>query len=218
MENFVDAIGTGFERILRWLYPGALFLVLLFLSNPSVFKIILTPLLAHNKNYESFAVWQLIIAGAVAGMAIYLIHYYIFNWIISLLITRSGLLDRETRDLQGLPERLAQFAERWNEPTWRRWGIRQNRPTRHTLERANNWLNYSWSTYHAGCITLYLAVLFSIFKESSSVLGNWFIGKGPWFYLGLVIFLVLFLKSLLWQYIILTRLTFVFVKHSHFSV
>ncbi|MBI2328608.1 MAG: hypothetical protein HYU85_03080 [Chloroflexi bacterium] len=205
MGSFVDALGSGFERLLRWLYPGALFLVLLFLSNPTVLPNISKPLFVLSKANEVVGIWQVGIVAIVAGMTTYLIHAYIFNQIISWWFCSVGLLHRKSEDLSRIARNLAEFADHWTEPAWRRWGVSSN--DQHALERFNNWLTYSWSTYHAGCITLWLTASFFFINEDGSALDTFAKSGGLLLPIGACLLFLAFLLSLLWQYLILTRLT-----------
>ena len=76
MAGLQELIGASFERVLRWVYPGALILVLLRLSRPDSFLEIV--------NLEDLAgPWELIVVGFVAGFAAYMLQGYVINYVIS---------------------------------------------------------------------------------------------------------------------------------------
>lgn len=193
MGGLVESLGRSFERLLRWLYPGALFLVLLYLSSRSVF----------NSIRRVQDPWALVFVAIVAGMVTYLLQTYVVNQFISLLFDLPclRLLSTDTEQLKGRPKCLAEGAARWGEPAWRRWGISwHERSDEQAKERLNSWLDYSWSTYHAGFITVWLTLVFFCNSDRGSFLSN----ISPWLVWGLAIPLI---ASLLWQYLILTRVT-----------
>ena len=200
MVNLIDALGKSFERLLRWIYPGALFLVLLYLSSPPCINVL--------TSINGIAgVWGLVLVAVVAGMAVYIAQAYIFNQIVSLCFSPSGLLHKKTKTLnRGKAKKLAKFADTWGEGAWRRWGIQTEQLTdRHAIERLNGWLDYAWSAYHAGCITLWLTLTFFCFSASNSILGS----ISPWI---IWPFMGVLLVSLLWQYLILTRVVLLIPK------
>jgi hypothetical protein len=146
MGNFIEALGKGFERLLRWFYPAGLFLALLYLSMPLSFNNIREIKIVPDP-------WPLIIVAIVAGMASYLIQAYLVNNIVSLCYSPSGLLYKNKEELNGkLTKWFVEWAERWGETAWRRHGI--NNINRREREHLQNWLDYSWSTYHATFITV----------------------------------------------------------------
>lgn len=163
MADLVDSIGRNFERLLRWVYPGAFFLVLLRLSNRSAYD---------NLLKVEPELWALVVAGIVAGVVVYLLQGYVLNMGLSILVTRIGW-DVNAREGNENPswwptclDRLAHLFDRIAQGTKRRWGG-MNR------QGLGNYLNYAWATYHATSITGWLTLVFYYFvKDDSSVLAK----------------------------------------------
>jgi len=56
--DWISALGKGFERLLRWAYPGILFLVLLYMSKPTVFEDV-----SKKVGFPDNTIWGLLIGG-----------------------------------------------------------------------------------------------------------------------------------------------------------
>ena len=176
MGAFVEALDKGFDRILRFVYPGTLLVVLFHLFNPDLIC----------KLQQTFSIWGVVVFAVVSGTAIFLVHFLVLNWLISIVFLTLGLLYEDKP--RGCKARLADWADKWSVPTWHRWGINRDRHV--GLKRANNWLTLRWSYYHAACMTLWITMGFLFWK------GNWVLGLLP----------LLLLPCLFWEYLVLTRL------------
>jgi len=192
-DKLVQSLGGNFERILRWIYPGALFLVLLRMSKPHAFKSLATP-------NDIGGPWELIIAGLVAGFAAYLIQAYALNHLVSLVFQVANWdintgLHVNVRSGAGQPklglERLAHLFDRHAQATWLRWG--GNLP-----EGLSNYLSYGWATYHAVSMTGWLTLLFFLKKDCDSA----FAAVPSW---QILLPAALMLLGALWTYAHLSR-------------
>ena len=131
MAKLVEVICKYFERLLRWVYPGALFLVLLLLSSTSdSFKDLF---LREN--------WLLILVVVTFGAVIYIFQSALINIIIGLLLIPCNKCRRWDSFLSD------HYAKR----------ILIRYPTK---KSANEYLNYSWAFYHATSITAWLPLSF----------------------------------------------------------
>ena len=157
MDNLVDSLGRSFERLLRWVYPGALFIVLLRLARPADFETLATIKLAGDES-----LWGLLVGGIVAGVIAYLLQGYVVNVVV------SGVFIYLKWDVN-VPFDRPQWVQRvlgW-------WGIRQvasefahlvdamARNSRRRWEsKLSNWLDYVWGVHHATAVTGWLTLFF----------------------------------------------------------
>lgn len=192
MDNVVNSIGRNFERLLRWAYPGGLFLVLLRMSKPVAFSG-----MANLPNVKE--PWGLVIGGLVAGFTVYLFQAYVINHFISLLFQLANWdinVGLQVRVAECRPPRLglgrcARLFDRHAEATWRRWG--DDLP-----KGLANYLNYAWASYHAVFTTGWLTLLFFFAKEQPSI----FADAAAWH---ILLPAGLFLWAGLWTYAHLSR-------------
>jgi hypothetical protein len=172
MQDISEALGKNFERLLRWVYPGALFLVLLRMSRPEAFDAV-----AHD---EPVNVWGLVVVGLVAGFVVYLIQSYVVNYFVLLLFQLKNW------DVnQGLQVAPPETPER--EPRWvflRPLARLFDRYAQAIRDRVNlseplvNYLNYAWAAFHAVFITGWLTLVFFCVNDNQSVMDNvsaWYI-------------------------------------------
>jgi len=183
MQNFSEALGKNFERLLRWLYPGVLFLVLLHLSGQRD----LIP--ADNVGLYS---WPIVIGGITVGAAVYLIQMYIVTQFISFIVVLirwdvNALVDNE-RPIGDC--RFAKFVDRYARAIEARW--------RSSPQGTHSYLDYAWATYHAASITGWLALAFFCSRGPDSVLDK----LGGWV---VVVPSSLLLVGALWEYLQLSR-------------
>lgn len=179
----IDQIDRSFERLLRWIYPAVLFLVLLGVSRPGDFDT-----LAEVK-----WPWGLAIVGLVAGAVAYLLQAYVVN---QLVVSQVSHYCRWERNVYEVPRfrfliGLANYADRWARVTHQRWGTK--------LERLHSYLNYAWATYHAAMLTAWLTLIFFLLKVEGSMFASveWWV---------VVIPAVLLLVGAIWQYVWLARI------------
>ncbi len=116
-----EAIGKGFERILRWIYPGALFLVLLALSWPNFYgEIIARPTVLI----------ELIVIGVAGGFAAYLIQSNVLNQLISIITLALGWEINALESGQDGPKCLKCLADKffdpWAKATKARWSTKND--------------------------------------------------------------------------------------------
>jgi hypothetical protein len=181
MGNVAEALGRSFERLLRWLYPAALFLVVAYAARPSLLKL-------GQKLPAMGDTWGLILVALVAGFIAYLLQSYVWTTLISEVLDRTVRWSTRNRSAGG----FVAYVDRRFDDAWRRWG--------HNRKEMNDYLNYAWATYHAASMTGWLTIVFTCFKESRS-----FVNDNRSYCVAIVTIAgILFLASI-WQYLILSR-------------
>ena len=170
MGDLIDSIGRNFQRLLRWVYPGALFLVLLRISSPDAFN----HLACLNLG---IGLWGLVVGGLVAGFVIYLFQGYFVSYIVTFIFiwakwdVRQGLqvpAPKIREKCKCIPYCVLHFFDRMAVATRRRWNGS-------VPKGLGNYLDYAFAAYHAVMMTGWLTLVFvfvSIFN-SDSVLRWW---------------------------------------------
>jgi len=74
--NIISNVYGTFERILRYVYPGFLFLLLLYLSQPKGFCLV---------NTFGGNIWFLVIAGLIIGMVVQFIQQHVWTEILNVI-------------------------------------------------------------------------------------------------------------------------------------
>lgn len=97
MNNPFEFIGSNFERLLRWVYPGALFIVLLYATHPEFLQ-------GEEGLYSKIGIWGLVTGGLVIGAVIYLFQSYVVGSVITVTFI---LLKWDVR--QGIQRPLAEW-------------------------------------------------------------------------------------------------------------
>jgi hypothetical protein len=171
IDKLIYSIGANFERLLRWVYPGALFLVLLRMSRPDVFN----ALACRNLG---IGLWGLVVGGLVAGFVIYLFQGYVVSYIINVVFillkwdVRQRLqCDHGERETESKKQPVS--CVRWMLPlfdgmaagTRERWSISDT-------QKLGNHLDYAWATYKVVLITGWLTIIFFGINESGSVFSS----------------------------------------------
>lgn len=185
MQNWAESIFKNFERILRWIYPGALFLSLLYLTGSDILNFI-------RKIEPNHSWFFLVLVAAVAGFVIYLFQQQVIAQFISFFTMLSDW-DKES-DPSKLPwgkycQKMAKHADKWVTATIARW----NSP-----ELLNPYLDYAFARYHATSITAWLTLLFLMVKSPGSALSLiplWVV----------ILFAVSLLLGSIWEYLWLSR-------------
>ena len=192
MSGIIDDIGRNFERLLRWAYPGGLFLVLLFISTlvesyhhetrdilydfSPTFEILIR-YTDHN--------WFVIFLGSLfVGGAIYLFQSEVIDkivpcvlhcvWRIFHLRECYKFIDNNTGNLLS---RLVSFCT-----------TRAETRTNDQIERLlfrdflnsewlKNYLDYAWAIVHSTSITGWLLVIFRL----CAIQNSWFDAKDPYY-------------------------------------
>ncbi len=189
MDDVVESLGRNFERLLRWAYPGALFLVLLRMSRPNAFDA--WAQVEHP--------WGLVVGGLVAGFALYLIQANAINQVITIVVqvlkwdVNVGLqvaMSSASEPRQGL-RWLTRLMDRQAQGTIRRW-------SRTERDGRKGYLDYGWATYHAMLLTGWLTLLFWQLSEDGSTLET----AATW---KVVLPVTLFVLGSFWTYAQLTR-------------
>jgi hypothetical protein len=168
IDKLIDSTSANLERILRWVYPGALFIGLLYASQPIFLKAL----------YSEIHTWGLVAGGLVVGSIVYLFQSYVVGYVITVPLillkwdVRQGL-QKEPKGETTKPcycrrcRCIERFFDRMAEATRDRWSDK-------VPEKVNNYLNYAWATYKAVLITGWLTLFFYLFvdKEKGSILHN----------------------------------------------
>jgi hypothetical protein len=161
MGNWIEVTGKAFERLLRWLYPGVLFLILLYLFRKPCFEELI-----HIKGYP----WPLIIGGLGIGAVLYLIQINVVNIIFSagaqilhwLALRNQHELRQERPIPRGWLNRCVWW---WDEQA-------DNIESPQIDEKRSDYMAYANSTFHATCITWWLTSIFYLIRDSKSPLSN----------------------------------------------
>jgi hypothetical protein len=162
IDKLIDSIGANFERILRWVYPGALFIVLLYASRPIVLENL------HDK----IGIWGLVASGLVSGFVIYLFQGYVISQLITIFFIlikwdiRQGLQVDPYKSEKGTnakPETnpIVRLFDRMARATQERWSIGDP-------QNLGNYLNYTWAIYHAVLMTGWLTLFFYLTRKESA--------------------------------------------------
>jgi len=156
MGSVVEATGKAFERLLRWLYPGLLFFVLLFLFKKTTFDELLS--LQHFE-------WVVIIGGLGISAAIYLIEVYVFEQIINIIAQMIGwlVLEGYRRQPKFFPKWIVDFIDSQAKDIEYKYISRQDR---------QSYMSYANATYHALCITGWQILFFYCVRDDSSLLSK----------------------------------------------
>lgn len=144
MDKVVGSIAGTLERLLRWVYPGALFLILLYVSDREAF----VGLQAVHWP------WGLILLGLVAGFVVYLFQANIVTQALSLVALSNNWV---ANALVAPPREASPIFDGEARAILRRWG--------HSRKRLNSYLDYSWAGYHATSITGWLPLAFLVFGK-----------------------------------------------------
>lgn len=182
--SIINTVFDRFERSLRWLYPGLLFLVLLRMSRPDEFE-------AVNSVLENY--WDLVGAGIVAGVAIYLFQAYLVGQVISAIGVWckwdvNALLPGETPVRSSC---VLTILDRQAVSVRKRWG-------RKIENGLGGYLDYSWAAYHALSITGWLTIVMFGLKCEGSVFEK---AGCP-----ILVLAILLMVGALWLYAQLTRI------------
>lgn len=198
MNNLVTSIYGPFERILRWAYPGMLFLVLLNLSQSPSFCII---------NAFGSQTWFLVIGALVIGAALYLIQSLVVTQLLTCIFQGLHWCVNEHPEAGDNPSILALHDKL---PPWccclkwlaTHWLDRDARTIELRCRRSKgdhySYLDSSWAQFHSAFITAILIILFWFLKSANSTLSMLGEGIGCWFWLfpGLILLgaIVLFMR------------------------
>ena len=74
LNKLIDSTFNNFERVLRWVYPGGLAVVLLYAANPEFLQ---------KTVYDHFGGWPVVIGGLIAGAVVYLFQAYFVGYLSS---------------------------------------------------------------------------------------------------------------------------------------
>jgi len=154
MGDLIRAVDSSFQRLLRWVYPGGLLLVLLYIASEK-------DLIGWELQLSSL----LIVVVFFAGATLYLFQTTVINQIISTFATLTRLeknaIDDNARPMRGFIA-IANFFDKWAREAEIRWP-----PHRGDIQRDDiqSFLNYRWAVYHATLITGWLTLIFFIYFE-----------------------------------------------------
>lgn len=169
MTNIGDLVGRGFERLVRWAYPGLLFGTLLALGHGDI--------LDKWKNVPH-SLFSGIVVLLVAGFVIYVLHRHILNEleIVILHCLRMSAFSCNPRPIPYV-DQLAQSNQR-------RFGYKDDTYIR-DVERFSRYLTDQWAVVHAMGLTFWLLlVMYAVAADGSALRQNlppW----GMWVLVGL---------------------------------
>jgi len=153
MGDLFYALDKGFQRLLRWIYPGILFLILWYASNSKNFITV-----SEDFGFPSDTIWGLLIGALGIGAVIYLLQQYVFTTFLNLI-----------HHFRGRP-----IPYNYEKSKYRsiRWLDRQAELIREKSKeepRLDAYMDYNWSIFHALCITAWLtnAFYWTCDKQSS---------------------------------------------------
>ncbi len=167
MPSWVGSLFGPFERLLRWIYPGSLFLLLLGLSRPSDIE----RLEKVVPNNSEMGAWLLI--GGVMGAVLYLIQAHVIGEAVSVL---AQILRWEINCGTQVPERaeasevccvlrpFAKLLDRQAASDERRWPRDKKE-----ADQPGSHLDYAWASYHAASVTGWLTLLRYSNKQNDSI-------------------------------------------------
>ena len=172
----LDNIFKNIERLLRWVYPGLLFFILLFIIDYNQFEII-----ANRLGFPEETSWGIILAIAGIGTVIYLFHQYILNTI--LVITLGNWWKNKRKDIQG----RSRFVKHFNDKAKKIMYVCQS-------DKSTHYFYYNWGIYHALATTFWLLLSFFIVNILTNT-SNW------WVHLIWVVSLIVFLLGKLYLFL-----------------
>jgi len=150
MKDSIDALGENFERLLRWVYPGFLLTLLLYLAKPYLFE--------HIAFNRTVGLSGLIIGCVVIGFIVYILQTNFLQQIFIVIFTlckwsHSQVLRKHKNFIHELFYGEAEII------------------VKHS---GKNYSSYLWSTCHMMFITCWLTFLFLGVKDSHSFFSCWF--------------------------------------------
>jgi len=152
--DWISALGKGFERLLRWAYPGVLFLVLLYMSKPTVFKAV-----SEAVGFPDDTFWGLLIGGLGIGFALYLFQAYCITSLFS-VFTHWFEYDPNLPNVNKDRYSNCRFVKWFSDEAEK---IENLHPKRENLQ---DYMNYSWGTFHAAFLTGLLTIIFTFIPNS----------------------------------------------------
>jgi len=154
-EHWITAIDNSFQRILRWIYPGVLFFVLLYISNDDAISN-----MGDNIGFSGNIIWILLIGSFGVGSIIYLIEQYVINDFIALVVTLFSKI-----------QRLSDIGNKTGD--WLFGGDARKTKARYESkgghefkDKLSGYMDYSWGACHALAITGYLIFVFEFISAS----------------------------------------------------
>ena len=191
MPNWIESVFKHFERLLRFVYPGALLLTLLYLSSPNFGCLkCLSYVNEIDKGIETNDLWPFLLVVTVAGIVIYYFQQLVITAFISIFTVKSGW--QLEPDPDKLPwkccRKLAGHCDGLIKTIIYRW----------YGEKLDSYFNYAWAINHAAFITSWLTLIFAFFiKTSDSIMDN----------ISAIIIpsAILLLFGSIWHHLLLTR-------------
>ena len=189
-EELVDSIGRNLERLLRWAYPGMLFLVLFSVSTIDGLESV-----SDKVGFPSDTIWGLVIGALVVGAAVYLFQAYVVTQLLSILslwpnwnvgIYKQSVKRRTLKyGLNGLASHFDRLAD----------AIEMKYPKPNDRK---SYMAYSWAAFHATSITVWLPSFFYLCRTTGSLLDS----VKLWQFSPIAL---LFLLGALYLFLLLTR-------------
>ena len=162
--DWISSIYDSFERLLRWAYPGMLFLVLLYVSKAKAIN-----LLQKIEGYP----WILALVVIVSGAVIYLFQINVITQTFAAL-AQSCRWDSVTHPKYTNKNAPHPKPRGFLQPLAEKWFNHQARDIeiKHKAGSNSSYLDYAWAVYHAASITGWLGLIFCRIKDTDSMLAD----------------------------------------------
>ena len=202
MREIIEAFGRYFERFVRWVYPGMLFLLLLHLGRPDLLR---------QFRIGGKGIWGIIILIVVFSFIIYSLHRYVLHEIYLLFAYLIGYSapGRIARKRKNLPEcRKFQIFEDQKSFLIKRFCENQEKREtsgKQTIDGFSDYLFNRWAVTHAMGLTGWVLIAMYRIASENSCLGG--------FRLGILIIGILFFLGYGYQTLLLTEVETKFIEN-----
>lgn len=173
MNGLGEIIGRGFERVVRWVYPGILFVTLLALGKPAYFR-------TWWMGLEDVRVFVAIVIIITASFVIYSLLRHIWNELLILLLDWQGLaaFSRPGR----IPPRhsVGGYMNRLSWLITRRLGFSfEGSDPIPDAKQFSDYLINRWAVTHAMGATFWTYLVLWLWADDGSLLREWQYVLGP---------------------------------------
>lgn len=183
-EHWITAIDRSFQRVLRWIYPGILFFLLLYVSNYAAFKKV-----GDSLGFPANNVWGVLIGSFAIGSVLYLLQQYVINELISLVVCWFNKRSKIRTCFNWLNKcSKIRTCFKWAGDFFDFEKQAKKAAARYaTRAERNGYMDYAWGVHHALVLTGYLIIAFE-FIDSNSHIYDQIPSLSLWFASAFVIF------------------------------